>query len=183
MYALQPFVLLPSLFALSACSGLPNLSAPDAVLFSHSDPAHVAAPVHRNTWSPSQWNQVAALKEPNQPPQVAASRQEMVLYFDTNADQLMSSELDRLSAFMSQANPFPGRRFLLVGHTDSRHTSNYNQSLSERRAATVFRLLLGYGVDQRNITTQARGLQEPATSNESEMGRAKNRRVTLSIVD
>jgi outer membrane protein OmpA-like peptidoglycan-associated protein len=139
--------------------------------------------VHRNTWSPSQWNEVATFKEPNQTPQVAASRQEMVVYFDTNADQLRPSELDRLSAFMSQANPSPGRRFLLVGHTDSRHTSNYNQSLSERRAATVSRLLLDYGVDKSNITIQARGLQEPATSNESEMGRAKNRRVTLSIVD
>jgi outer membrane protein OmpA-like peptidoglycan-associated protein len=143
----------------------------------------VASPVHRNTWSPSQWYEVAALKEPNKTPQAAARPQEIIVYFDTNADELTRSELDRLSQFMGQVNPAQGRKFVLVGHTDSRHTSSYNQSLSERRAATVSRLLVDYGVDKRNITIQARGLQEPATSNESEMGRAKNRRVTLSIAD
>jgi outer membrane protein OmpA-like peptidoglycan-associated protein len=184
MYALRTCVLLPTLIALSACSGLPTgQSAQDQVLFSHSDPVMAASPVHRNTWSPSQWYEVAALKEPNKTPQATASPQEMIVYFDTNADELTRSELDRLSQFMGQVNPAQGRKFVLVGHTDSRHTSNYNQSLSERRAATVSRLLVDYGVDQRNITIQARGLQEPATSNESEMGRAKNRRVTLSIAD
>jgi outer membrane protein OmpA-like peptidoglycan-associated protein len=183
MYALRTCVLLSSFVALSACSGLPSLLTQDQVLFSHSDPAVVASPAHRNTWSPSQWYEVATLKEPNKTPQATASLQEMVVYFDTNADQLTRSEQDRLSQFMGQVNPAQGRRFVLVGHTDSRHTSIYNQSLSERRAATVSKLLAAYGVDQRNITIQARGLQEPVTSNESEMGRAKNRRVTLNIAD
>ncbi|MFM1979952.1 MAG: hypothetical protein RLZ68_1217 [Pseudomonadota bacterium] len=184
MYALRTCVLLPSLIALSACSELPTgPSAQDEVLFSHSDPVMVASPVNRNTWSPSQWYEVAALKEPNRTPQATVSPQEMIVYFDTNADQLTRSELDRLSQFMGQVNPAQGRKFVLVGHTDSRHSSTYNQSLSERRAATVSRLLAAYGVDQRSITIQARGLQEPATSNESEIGRAKNRRVTLNIAD
>jgi outer membrane protein OmpA-like peptidoglycan-associated protein len=183
MYALRTCVLLSSLVALSACSGLPTLLAQDQVFFSHSDPALAASPAYRNTWSSSQWHEVAALKEPSKTLQTTANLQEMIVYFDTNADQLTRSELDRLSQFIGQVNPTQGRKFVLVGHTDSRHTSVYNQSLSERRAATVSRLLADYGVDQRNITIQARGLQEPATSNDSEMGRAKNRRVTLSIAN
>lgn len=181
MYAIRTYVLLPSIFALSACSVMTTLTAADQVFFSHSDPASAASTVHRNTWSPSQWNEIAAPQEPNRTVEAAGTPQKMVVYFDTDADQLTPSELDRLSKFMNQVNPAQGRRYQLVGHTDSRFTSSYNQSLSERRTSTVSGLLIAYGVDRRSITVQSRGLQEPVASNESEMGRARNRRVTLDI--
>lgn len=183
MYALRTCVLLPGLLALSACSELPSLSAPDHILFSHSFATAVPSPAQGNTWSPSQWYEAAAHHEPAPTPQTAASRQQIIVYFDTDADQLSRPELDRLSHFMGLVNIAQAHQFVLVGHTDSSHTSSYNQSLSERRAATVSRLLVAYGVDQQRITVQARGPREPVTSNESEMGRAKNRRVTLSIAD
>lgn len=183
MYALRTYVLLPSLVALSACSAAPVLSEVDQVTFSHSDPASVAAPVRDNTWSASQWPEMAAEGQANPEQVIAKTSQDMVVYFETDADQLAQSELDRLSQFLNQIKSAQGHKMVLVGHTDSRFTSSYNQSLSERRATKVSELLVAHGVDQRSITVKARGQQEPAASNESEMGRAKNRRVTLYVAE
>jgi outer membrane protein OmpA-like peptidoglycan-associated protein len=181
MLALRHFVLLPLLCTLAACSVLPTLNADEQVLFSHSDPIPTDIAMRRNTWSPSQWHEVSLPNEPTQAREPVETLREMVLYFETDSDQLTQPELDRLSKFMDLINLAKQPRFLLVGHTDSRFTTSHNQSLSARRAETVLTLLVAFGIDQRRISVQARGLQEPASSNDTDMGRAQNRRVTLTV--
>lgn len=62
------------------------------------------------------------------------------------------------------------------GHTDWVGTDGYNQGLSEKRANAVKQYLLRKGVDGQRVTTQAYGESRPKATNETEEGRALNRR-------
>ena len=70
----------------------------------------------------------------------------------------------------------------VYGHTDSTGTDAYNQSLSERRARAVADYLAGRGVQQPRIGIQGYGESQPIASNDTEDGRAANRRVEIKIV-
>ena len=69
----------------------------------------------------------------------------------------------------------------LVGHADSSGEIDYNQKLSERRAQSVADYMIGKGVVASAITISGRGETNPAASNTSREGRAKNRRVEASF--
>ncbi|MOA46899.1 Outer membrane porin F precursor [compost metagenome] len=69
----------------------------------------------------------------------------------------------------------------VVGHTDSVGSDAYNQALSERRASSVAEYLLSQGVAPNKVTSEGRGESQPIADNETEEGRAKNRRVELHI--
>jgi len=70
----------------------------------------------------------------------------------------------------------------VYGHTDSTGTDAYNMTLSERRAASVADYLAGRGVQSARLGTRGFGESQPVASNESEDGRAANRRVEIKIV-
>lgn len=67
----------------------------------------------------------------------------------------------------------------IAGHTDSTSTAEHNQQLSERRAASVKNYIQGAGIDQSRLKTVGYGASQPLASNETELGRAQNRRVEL----
>ncbi len=70
----------------------------------------------------------------------------------------------------------------VYGHTDSTGSDSYNQGLSERRAQSVANYLAGHGVESARIGTRGFGETQPIASNETEDGRASNRRVEIKIV-
>ena len=70
----------------------------------------------------------------------------------------------------------------VYGHTDSTGTDAYNMSLSERRATSVADYLAGRGVQSARLGTRGYGESQPVAANESEDGRAANRRVEIKIV-
>jgi outer membrane protein OmpA-like peptidoglycan-associated protein len=70
----------------------------------------------------------------------------------------------------------------IYGHTDSTGTDSYNQSLSERRAASVANFLSNGGVQRARLETRGFGESQPIASNSTEEGRSANRRVELKIV-
>ncbi len=70
----------------------------------------------------------------------------------------------------------------IVGHTDSTGSREYNQRLSEERAAGVARYLERHGVTPRRIRTSGRGELAPRASNDTEAGRQLNRRVEITII-
>jgi outer membrane protein OmpA-like peptidoglycan-associated protein len=70
----------------------------------------------------------------------------------------------------------------VAGHTDSTGTEKYNQSLSERRAATVATYLVNRGVLEMRVITIGMGETRPVADNSTEAGRAMNRRVELTLV-
>lgn len=69
----------------------------------------------------------------------------------------------------------------IYGHTDSKGTDSYNQALSERRAAAVKSYLVGKGVASSRMYTMGMGESDPKSSNDTEAGRADNRRVEFAI--
>jgi OOP family OmpA-OmpF porin len=69
----------------------------------------------------------------------------------------------------------------VVGHTDSMGSEEYNQGLSERRAMAVNDFLVSAGVPADIIDVSGRGESEPVASNDTEEGRAKNRRVEIHV--
>lgn len=82
------------------------------------------------------------------------------------------------------ANRLEGREYnsvAVVGHTCSIGTEAYNQGLSERRAQAATDYLVGKGVDGSKITASGEGEMNPAYSNDTADGRAKNRRVEVSV--
>ena len=70
----------------------------------------------------------------------------------------------------------------VAGHTDSSGSDQYNQTLSEKRAQSVAGYLGSHGVKQARLITVGAGEGHPVASNDSETGRAQNRRVELTIV-
>jgi outer membrane protein OmpA-like peptidoglycan-associated protein len=70
----------------------------------------------------------------------------------------------------------------VYGHTDSVGSDAYNQTLSERRATSVADYLASHGVQSARIGTRGYGETQPVASNDTEEGRAANRRVEIKIV-
>jgi outer membrane protein OmpA-like peptidoglycan-associated protein len=75
----------------------------------------------------------------------------------------------------------PDKSLTVTGHTDSVGTEEYNQGLSERRAAAVKRYLVQSGIEEDRVMTYGRGETQPLVPNDSEEARAMNRRVELVI--
>ncbi len=73
----------------------------------------------------------------------------------------------------------PALKVLVVGHTDTRGDLVYNQGLSERRASAVVEALAQRGIARDRLTPIGVGMAAPVASNDTEEGRAKNRRVEL----
>lgn len=69
------------------------------------------------------------------------------------------------------------------GHTDALGTDEYNQKLSERRAESVIQYLVGRGVEADRMKPMGYGESQPVADNETEEGRALNRRVELQVVN
>ncbi|WP_290793288.1 OmpA family protein [Halomonas sp.] len=70
-------------------------------------------------------------------------------------------------------------RIRIEGHTDSMGSAQYNQGLSERRANSVRDYLASQGVDANRMMAVGYGEQRPVASNETDEGRALNRRVEI----
>jgi outer membrane protein OmpA-like peptidoglycan-associated protein len=73
----------------------------------------------------------------------------------------------------------PDLRVRIEGHTDSTGEADHNQTLSENRAAAVFGALLVKGIAQSRLESAGFGATKPIADNESEEGKAKNRRVEI----
>lgn len=87
--------------------------------------------------------------------------------------------LDQVASVLGEYN----RTYIDVyGHTDSTGSDSYNQGLSDRRAAAVADYLATRGVQSARIATRGFGETQPIATNETEEGRAANRRVEIKIV-
>ncbi len=87
-------------------------------------------------------------------------------------------ELNRIVDFLS-TYPHP---IEIAGHTDDTGSVVYNQELSERRAAAVRNFLIDQGCKAELISAKGYGMSKPLAANETEEGRAKNRRVEIKFL-
>lgn len=79
-------------------------------------------------------------------------------------------------------NQYPESYLDIIGHTDSTGATDYNQALSERRAAAVANYFRSQGVMPQRLAAYGLGETQPVASNESAQGRQANRRVELRII-
>jgi OOP family OmpA-OmpF porin len=102
--------------------------------------------------------------------------------FDLNKADLKpagKAELDALADKITKNAKVVGVK--IVGHTDSTGTEAYNQQLSERRAATVRDYAVSKGVNPNIISASGMGETAPVADNKTSAGRAKNRRVEITL--
>jgi len=119
-------------------------------------------------------------------PVVAPTATKVVLnadtFFDFDKDTLKPEGRQVLDQVAAQVDTINLETLIAVGHTDSIGTEQYNQGLSERRAASVKNYLVGKGIPADRIYTEGKGETSPVASNATREGRAQNRRVEIEIV-
>ena len=101
--------------------------------------------------------------------------------FDLNQATLKPDAKIRLAKVAGIIEAYPDLRLQIEGYTDSTGTVQYNQELSERRAAAVRDFLVSQGVNLNSVTAQGFGPSNPVASNSTASGRQANRRVDLVV--
>jgi outer membrane protein OmpA-like peptidoglycan-associated protein len=121
---------------------------------------------------------------PAEEPAPAPMAQRIVLrgvQFDLDKADIRPDAGVILDEAASQLSQVPSTRVGVEGHTDSSGGDAYNQSLSERRAASVRDYLASKGVDAGRLSTAGYGESQPVADNATAEGRALNRRVELKV--
>jgi len=101
--------------------------------------------------------------------------------FDFNKYTLKPEARERLARISGIVVAYPDLHLQVEGHTDSIGSDEYNQELSEKRAATVRDYLVTSGVSINNVVAEGFGKSEPAADNSTAAGRKLNRRVDLVV--
>jgi len=101
--------------------------------------------------------------------------------FQTAQSTLSNAVYNSLDKLTTILNKYPETNLEIAGHTDSKGTDEYNQGLSERRAEAVANYLVSRNISRSRIVTRGYGERYPKYSNNTEEGRAGNRRVEFQI--
>jgi OmpA-OmpF porin, OOP family len=102
------------------------------------------------------------------------------IYFDTGKATLKDDSEVVLAEIAKLINQSPDVGFYVVGHTDRRGELEYNMNLSASRAELVVKALVtNYNVDANRLTSKGIGPLAPIATNDTQEGRAQNRRVEL----
>jgi outer membrane protein OmpA-like peptidoglycan-associated protein len=102
--------------------------------------------------------------------------------FESGEAQLQPGARDRVARVASVMQRYPDTTIAIVGHTDSRGSTESNEDLSRQRADAVADALIANGVSQSRIRTYGEGETRPIASNDTTTGRAQNRRVEIEIL-
>lgn len=106
----------------------------------------------------------------------------LMVFFDYDKSNLLPesvSELERLAEFMRSNSDM---RISLEGHTDDQGADDYNDALSQRRAAAVRQYLLDAGIEGARMETKGFGKRKPLVAGSSDEARRTNRRVEMRVI-
>lgn len=101
--------------------------------------------------------------------------------FDFDSSDLQTPARQALNDVNAVLRSYPETRITVAGYTDSTGSDSYNQQLSERRAQSVATYLEQGGVESGRIHAVGYGESRPVASNDTEAGRAQNRRVEITL--
>lgn len=181
------FNLVTAVFAavvLAGCAASVQMPAPQAEPTPAPAPVPAAEPVAP---APAP----AVVEKPAQAPQpevlltspVGPKQVETVtVFFDFDKSELKPATIAALDGLIAKAKGRTVEATIVVGHTDSIGTPEYNQKLSVRRAEAVKAHLTSKGIDPSAVFTEGKGLSAPARSNDTSEGRAMNRRADIELV-
>ena len=103
------------------------------------------------------------------------------ILFPFNSTEILPAGKSNLQQLANSLGEYPNSDVLVVGHTDSVGTDAYNLDLSQRRSQAASAYLQSLGVPSSRLQTVGKGESEPIQSNDTEDGRARNRRVEIAI--
>ena len=106
----------------------------------------------------------------------------LLVYFDFDKATLQPAsavDLDRAVAWLKEN---PTVKVELAGHTDNVGAKDYNKKLSRERAQAVLDYMVSKGVSPQRLNAQGYGMEQPVTTNDTDEGRAQNRRVEFRVV-
>jgi len=139
--------------------------------------------------APAKQEPLASLTPPGEvhPPSVhcedalAAALGRRQIYFETNQSVIRPVSYPVLDRLAEVAKSCPAKKIDISGHTDPSGGEGRNVALSRRRAQAVIHYLVKKGVPAQRLTAVGLGSTKPVTSNATEAGRQRNRRVEFSI--
>jgi OOP family OmpA-OmpF porin len=104
------------------------------------------------------------------------------IYFETDKSELLASSNEELDKLFKMLMDNPKIVIEISGHTDNTGTKDHNKLLSEARAKAVVDYLIKKGIQKDKLTYKGYGADKPIATNDTEEGRAKNRRVEFKII-
>ncbi len=114
--------------------------------------------------------------------QLDAALANRIVEFEPARDQLTATGAQVLDQLLPLLKQFDGRRFEVVGHTDSDGAREANMALSKARAEAVKRYLVERGIPAGSIVTDGAGPDRPVADNASAAGKARNRRIEFRVL-
>jgi outer membrane protein OmpA-like peptidoglycan-associated protein len=103
------------------------------------------------------------------------------IFFDINLATLDKKSFIELDAVVTYLETTPSAAILIEGHTDNKGDSVQNLVLSSKRAGSIASYLIKKGIAANRISTKGLGDTKPIDTNNTEEGRAKNRRTSFTI--
>ncbi len=104
------------------------------------------------------------------------------LRFDLGKTTIMASSKKNVDEVVVVLQKNPDLKLEIQGYTDNSGSAEFNRKLSEKRAIAVMDYIASKGIDKKRMTAKGYGIENPAESNDTEEGRALNRRVELKPV-
>lgn len=112
---------------------------------------------------------------------IKVTMKENMVNFGFDSSNLTAAAKQNLDKLAEVLTNNPDTNINIYGHTDSKGSDEYNLGLSDRRAAAVKAYLATKGVASSRMFTMGVGEKDPIASNDTEAGRAQNRRVEFAI--
>ncbi len=107
---------------------------------------------------------------------------EITVYFESASSTISKAEAIKMEEAVQSLTDSHQYSIELSAHTDSEGSSVYNDNLSAQRAKSVADFFVNNGFFSRKISFVAQGEHQPIAENETDLGKAQNRRVTLKIL-
>jgi len=104
------------------------------------------------------------------------------IFYTTDSYELIDKSVAELTKLLEFMNNNPGLRIEISGHTDNVGTTEYNKELSDNRAKSVYNYLIAKGINLKRLTYKGYGETQPISTNDTELGKAENRRTEIKIL-
>jgi len=104
------------------------------------------------------------------------------IMFEAGKSIVKSSSMALLNGLAETFTLCPSSQLKVIGYTDSRGDINKNRELSKNRAKAVVAKLFNLGIPLEQMEAIGKGIESPVATNETEEGRAKNRRIEFELV-
>lgn len=105
------------------------------------------------------------------------------IFFEFDMYELLPESEAELNKLIGMLKDNPDLKICLQGHTDSQGTKEYNKELSRKRAKAVYDYLVENGIAKNRLSYKGFGESQPIADNDTEEGRAKNRRTEFVVIE